>query len=224
MRSRNMKEFHPRRYKIVLGCIWAVILVVCFLNRDFFTLDGVLGSSPSNIILTAAFMMLLFALKSLSIFVFSGFLFIADGILFPLPAAILLNIMGACIMISLPYWVGKQMGKDVIDHIVEKYPKAGVFKQMRSGHEFILSFMSRAVSVLPSDILSLYMGAAGIHYKKYVTGSILGMLVPIVTFPIMGTSITDPRSPAFLISTGIQLSAGIISAAGCWLYSRSKKR
>lgn len=217
------KMLHTQKYKLILVCIWTAILVLCFLNREHFTVNGVLEYTPENPILAAAFMMFLFALKSLSVFIFSGFLFIANGILFPLPSAIMLNVLGACIMISLPYWVGKQVGKGVIDHIVRKYPKAEALKGIRTNHDFIFSFVTRAINILPSDILSLYMGAIGTGYKEYLAGSILEMLLPVITYPIMGTNITNPKSPAFLISLGIQVLVSAISIGSYCLYRKKKQ-
>ena len=203
---------YKRIYKIILIFIWAAILIVCFRHREYFTVDGVLGHSPQNTVLAAVFMLFLFALKSVSVFIYSGFLFIANGILFPLPTAI------------LPYWLGRQLGKGVIDHIVSKYPKAAALRQVRTSHEFVLSFFTRAVNILPSDVLSLYMGAIGIHYIKYLTGSILGMALPIVTFPIMGTNIADPISPAFLIPFAIQIAVSVVSIISCCIYRKKNKK
>lgn len=205
-----------RKYKIVLLCVWLVILAVCFLNRDRFSVDGVLRYSPRNPLLCAVFMLFLFALKSLSVFIFSGILFAANGILFPLPAAIALNVLGAAVMVSLPYWLGRRLGKDAADRVLEKYPKAAALRRMRTGRELSLSFITRAINILPSDILSLYMGTTGIHYGKYLAGSLLGMLLSIITFPIMGMSITEPGSPAFIVSLCLQVSVSIAAIAACW--------
>ena len=87
----DKKVFHKRIYKGVLIVVWPVILILCVRYKEYFTVDGVLEYSPKNAVLAAVFMMFLFALKSVSIVIYSGFLFIADGILFPLPTAILLN-------------------------------------------------------------------------------------------------------------------------------------
>lgn len=163
----NKKVFPKRAYKVILAAVWLAILILCVQNRQYFTVDGVLNLSPHNTALAAAFLLFLFALKSVSIFIYSGFLFIASGILFPLPTAILLNVAGTCIMVSLPYWLGRQLGKGAIDHIVGKYPKAAALRQTRVRHEFVLSFITRAINILPSDILSLYMGAAGIRYQRH---------------------------------------------------------
>lgn len=213
-----------RKYKLLLLCVWAVVLVVCFLNRDRFTVDGVLSYSPQNALLAAAFMLLLFALKSLSVFLFCGILFAADGLLFPLPAAVALNLLGAGIMVSLPYWLGRRLGKDQLDRIVQKYPRVEALRELRTEHEFIVSFAARAISILPSDVLSLYMGAAGTGYGKYLAGSVLGMLLPIVTFPIMGMNLTDPRSPAFLASLCVQAAASAAAIAVCWACGRRKRK
>ena len=199
------------------------MLLLCLLYRDRFTVDGILSSAPQNAVPAAVFMLLLFALKSISVFVFSGILFAANGILFPLPAAILLNILGAGIMVSLPYWLGRRAGGGMIDRITEKYPKVSALRRLQTDHEFLLCLIARMVNVLPSDILSLYLGAVGIDYRKYLAGSILGMLLSLITFPILGMNLTDPRSPAFLISIGIQAAATAASIGGYWLYRRKKR-
>lgn len=213
-----------RKYKIVLLCVWLVILTACFLNRDRFSVDGVLRYSPGNPLLAAVFMLFLFALKSLSVFIFSGILFAANGILFPLPAAIALNVLGAAVMVSLPYWLGRRLGKDAADRVLEKYPKAAALRQMRTGRELSLSFITRAINILPSDILSLYMGATGINYPKYLAGSLLGMLLSLVTFPIMGMNITEPASPWFWASIVIQVLVSAVFIGGYWIHSRKKRK
>ncbi len=212
-----------KKYQIILILVWAALLLFCLLNKDRFTVDGVLSYTPENAVLSAAFMMFLFALKSISVFIFSGILFAANGILFPLPAAILLNVLGAAVMVSLPYWLGRRLGGDVVGRIVEKYPKAAAFRQLQTGHELLFSFIARAVNILPSDIVSLYMGAMGISYRKYLPGSILGMLLSLITFPIMGMNIANPGSPAFLWSIGIQAAVSAVSIGGFWLVRRKKK-
>lgn len=223
MAKQSPERLSMKKYQIILILVWAALLLFCLLNKDRFTVDGVLSYTPENAVLSAAFMMFLFALKSISVFIFSGILFAANGILFPLPAAILLNVLGAAVMVSLPYWLGRRLGGDVVGRIVEKYPKAAAFRQLQTGHELLFSFIARAVNILPSDIVSLYMGAMGISYRKYLSGSILGMLLSLITFPIMGMNIANPGSPTFLWSIGIQAAVSAVSIGGFWLVRRKKK-
>lgn len=87
--------------------MWLAIVGACVLKRDAFTLEGILSYTPRQPLLAALLLLALFAVKSLSVFLYSGFLFAASGILFPLPAAIAVNLAGAAVMVSLPYWLGK---------------------------------------------------------------------------------------------------------------------
>ena len=223
-RDWGKKLLHSKTYKIIILCVWLAILGICLFYRDRFSVESVLQASPQNMPLAALFMMLLFALKSVSVFIYCGILFIASGIIFPLPAAILVNLLGAAVMVSLPYWLGRQIGGELIDSIVRKYPKTAFLRQLQMENELFLSFITRIINILPSDILSLYMGASGIHYGRYLLGSVAGMLLTIVTFPIIGSSITDPASPLFIASVAVQAAVTVASITGYALYLRKKRK
>lgn len=222
--ANGRHTMRARLYKIGLVCVWAGVVAFCVANRERFTVDGVVEAGPQNRLFAAVFMMFLFALKSMSVFLFSGILFAANGILFPLPLAVALNALGAGIMVSLPYWLGKKLGNSMAEHILQKYPKVEMLREMRTGHEFFFSLIARIIGILPSDILSLYMGAIGVSYPKYLAGSLLGMLFTLITFPVMGMSITDPASPVFLISLAVQTIVTGASLIGCMLCLRKKMR
>lgn len=81
-----------RRAEAVMGLVWVAIIVVCLVNQKDFTLERILNYAPSQPLLAALVMLVLFAVKSLSIFLYSGFLYAANGIL---PADILSAYMGA---------------------------------------------------------------------------------------------------------------------------------
>ena len=218
------KILQSKTYRIIILCVWMVILGTCLLYRDRFSVESVLQVSPQNMLLAALFMLLLFALKSLSIFIYCGIFFIASGIIFPLPAAILVHLLGPVVMVSLPYWLGRQVGGELIDSIVRKYPKTAFLRQLQMENELFLSFITRIINILPSDILSLYMGASGISYGKYLPGSVAGMLLTIITFPIVGSSITDPTSPLFIASVAVQVVVTVASITGYALYLRKKSK
>ena len=217
------KILHSKTYKIIILCIWLVILGTCLLYRDQFSVENVLRISPQNMLLAALFMLLLFALKSLSVFMYCGILYIASGILFPLPAAVLVNLLGTVVMVSLPYWLGRQVGGELIDSIVRKYPKTAFLRQLQTENELFLSFITRIINILPSDILSLYMGASGIHYGRYLLGSVAGMLLTIITFPIIGSNITNPSSPLLIASAAVQAAATVVSIIGYGVYLKRKR-
>ena len=91
---------------------------------------------------------------------------------------------------------------------------------LRAKNDFLFSFLVRMVR-LPSDVASLYMGAVHVEYKKYLLGSLLGMLPHTITYPIMGMSIQDIRSPQFIISLCAEIAYILVTYA---VYKRYRKK
>ena len=151
------------------SCIWLVMICVCLFQHDQITVDSVLNFTPKNPVLAVVVLLLFFALKSISIFFFAGILYAAAGILFPLPIAILVNILGTAIMVTIPYYIGKFAGTPLVNQILRRYPKAGLLKRIRAGNDFIFCFVARLINVLPCDLVSMYMGAIQLDYGSYIT-------------------------------------------------------
>lgn len=192
-------------WRILLGLIWLSIIFLLFRHRKDFTVEEILNFTPSNPLLAALTMLALFALKSISIVLYSGILYTVDGLLFPLPLAILLNLLGTVIMVTIPYRIGRRMGASAVEHILEKYPKAEKLRELRQQNDFIFVLLVRVLGVLPCDIVSLYMGAIGIQYPQYLLGCLLGLLRSAVTLPLVGLGIKDLHWPILLIALGLQL-------------------
>lgn len=216
--SQQQKTLRIAR-NVALGLIWIGIIVLLIIHRKELSAEEIARYTPKNPWLAVIVMLALFALKSLSIVIYSGLLYAANGILFPLLAAIVLNLIGTVIMLSLPYWIGRRNGASAVDEIRKKYPKAEVIHDLRAKNDFLFSFLVRMIR-LPSDVASLYMGAVHVEYKKYLLGSLLGMLPHAITYPIMGMSIQDIRSPKFVISLCAELAYILITSAVYTVYRK----
>lgn len=186
-----------------------------------FSVSGIVDFVPENPVAAVAVMLLLFAVKSLSIVLYSGILYAASGILFPLAAAIAVNFTGTVVMVTIPYFIGGKLGSRAAGRIVKKYPKAAQIQEMRKKNDVFLVFLIRLIGILPCDIVSLYMGAVRIPYWKYLGGCLLGFLPSMVTFPVMGMNIKNPRSPAFLIALAVEL---LFMVGSFFVHSYVRKR
>jgi len=204
--------------KIILVLVWTAIILFCFLHRNSISVSGILRYTPHNLWMAAIVMLTIFALKSLSIIIYSGILYTANGMLFPIPIAITLNLFGTVIMLSLPYYIGRKTGTSTVNYIKAKYPKAEALHELRAQNDLFFSFIIRIIGLLPYDIVSLYMGAVNVEYRKYILGGLLGTLPPMITFPIMGMSITDIHSPQFLIAFGVELAFAVFSTMSYVIY------
>lgn len=94
-------------------------------------------------------MLALFALKSISVVIYGSALYAASGLLFPLPAAVLVNLMGTVIMVSIPYSVGAANGAEMLENLFRKHPRAAMLKSLRAGSDFFFALLVRLLGVLP---------------------------------------------------------------------------
>ena len=226
--ARNAKESparwnkHWKRVRIATGCgLWLALILLCVLYRDRLTPEAITAHSPKNLWLAAGLLLLCFSLKSLSVVLYSGILYTASGMILPLPAAIALNLAGTAVMVTLPYLVGRAVGPGALAYVQERHPRIDMLSPLRGRGDFLLSFLSRAVSVFPSDVLSFCFGAMQMPYSAYLAGCLLGMLPQTVTFPVMGTHVRTPGSPEFKAALAVQL---IYTAAPLAIYLFLKRK
>lgn len=207
--------------KFLVVCIWLSILAACFYFRDEITVERIVDFTPENPILAAVIMLVLFALKSLTFFIYGGILYAANGILFPLPIAIAMNLAGTVVMTGIPFFIGKRAGTGALTQLVQKNPKLEILRDMPNKNDFFVSFFVRIVGILPGDLVGMYLGASGIRYQRYIGGTLLGLLPATIAFSVMGMSINDVSSPAFILSACFEVGLMVLSIL---LYCILKKR
>ena len=91
---------------------------------------------------------------------------------------------------TVPYLVGRISGGDIMRVIEMKYPKA--LKALNYGHDnnLFASYISRAVVVVPGDLVSMIHGALRMPYRPYLLGSIMGVIPEMLARFIMEHSLT----------------------------------
>lgn len=211
-------------FRIGAAALWLAIIIVCIINRDKITVEGILDRTPANTALAILVFLAMYALKSVTVVIFCGILYAVGGILFPPYIAIPVNLLGAVIMITIPFFIGRKLGGNEVAGLLEKYPKLQQMHEFRRENDLFFSFLVRIISVFPSDAVSLYMGASDADYKKYLPGSLLGMLPGIIAITVMGMSVNDVGSPAFLISAAAEILIAVSSAVGFALYQKKKRQ
>ena len=143
-------------------------------------------------------------------------------LLFPLPAAIAVNLAGTAVMVTLPYLLGQKLGGRAVEYILSRWPKAAALHDLRCDSDFFFVLLIRLLNVFSLDMVSAYMGAVGVKYRAYLPASLLGLASMCVLFPIMGGSLADVRSPQFLLSAGMHLAIMLVSCAVFYLRQKEK--
>ena len=122
---------------------WAVIVILCLIYKDQITVDNIVAYAPDNMFVAAVVMLMLFAVKSVLVFVYCGLLYAASGILFPVPIAILVNILGSLVMAAIPFWIGKRAGVKLVDGLLQNHPKLKFLKDAPNKSPFFMSFFRK---------------------------------------------------------------------------------
>lgn len=207
----------------VLVLLWGGLLLFLWINRAKISVESIVRYVPGNTVAAIAVVLMFFALKSILIIVYSGILYTASGILFPLPTAILVNISGTVLMTGIPFFIGKRVGAKQLNRIIKKNKRLRQLQEFESKNEFFISFAVRMVGHLPNDLVGMYMGASNFRADSYFLGTMLGMLPSILTFTVIGMSANDISSPIFWVAVGVQLTITLLSLAIYLLWMKKSK-
>ena len=210
--------------KIVVFAFWLATVLICIINRDKITVDAIVNFTPENTLVAILLILLLFAFKSITVVVYGGIIYAASGIMFSLPAAIIVNTIGTVIMVSIPFIIGKKAGSKMLDSIVHKNPKLEIIKDIPNKNEIFVSFFVRIVGLLPADLVGMYLGASGMSYKKYLIGSVAGLYSAIISFSAMGMSADDITSPKFIISVVVEIGLMLLSLISYLIWRKKRKK
>ncbi len=180
--------------------MWAALIIVIIVNKDKITVDAIISYTPSNLFLAALVLLLLFALKSLSVFFASIVLYTVSGLLFPMPIALLVNSLGVIVMASEAYLMGRIFGSDLIGTIAEKYPKVQPILHLQDKKPFLFTFLLRMLKVSNVDISSMYLGASHTKFAPYLAASFLALIPELVLYAVLGSSISDLNPTAAIIT------------------------
>lgn len=197
-------------------CI-AVPALWLFKNRGSFTAENIAGFAPENLFLAAVFLVLAYAVKSLVCFFPVVALQVAGGYMFSPLVAIAVNTVGMATCLCVPYFLGKRMSFERMS----KNEKLRALIERGRKNEFFLCFFLRIVSIFPGDLVSMYLGGVKMPFFKYLLGGLLGTFPGIVSVTLIGSSVTDPTSPMFIISATVTV---LLSAGSLLIYVLHERR
>ena len=200
--------------------VWAVIAYLFFRVNGQLGVKDLLSYQPESKILAAFVMCGLYLLKSVDFLMQTAVLYAVTGIMFPLPIAILINIIGIAILSVVPYFIGRKLGTPILERIYAKHPKFRHAENLDKRSELILTILLRCIG-FPVTETGVYMGAKGYDFKSYLLGSELGLIPIMIPFTVMGDTAADFRSPVFLTAAAVEL---VIVIAALLLYRRMRKQ
>ena len=216
----KVKSILSKILQAAVSLLMLILTLLFFIYQKDVTIDKILQYTPKNYFTAALFIISMFAVKSLLVILPIPVLYICVGIIFEPFTAMIVNILGMIACTTVPYWIGRYSGVGFTDWVMKKYPIARQLETYKKDNEWFFSFLVRVIGFLPCDIVSIILGSLKVGFIKYITGTIVGMLPGLIVTTFVGITITNPRSPEFIMSCIITV---VISLASIYIYKKVVK-
>lgn len=224
----NIKNFFRHKklvnfIRIILAAILVILAAILLYDIKNISLDTLLSHTPKNPYIAAIILLLLYAAKSITVFVPLIALQLIAGSMFSPFFALMINFIGIIICYTIPYLIGKKAGNSYSGALLEKYPKLERVIHKDGRGIFFPSFLLRCIGFLPGDLVSAYLGTFSKSYIKYILGSFLGSAVRIAAVTVLGNNLDNIGSPKAIVSIIIIAVLTIGSCFGYIFYQRKKE-
>lgn len=221
--DKNVKKRYRKIQIVALVSFLSIIVVLLLTRTGNVTLDSIIENASGNPKKSILSLLALFAVKSLTIIIPLPSLYIASGVLFKPIKALLISYIGLAITLTIPFILGRWSGAEEMAYIKNKYPKIEKLIEIQERNEFLASFIIRLIGWFPCDILSFYFGACKTNYIKYITSSLLGASIGVVTNTLLGDVILDPLSWQFMLMLLIKILISVSVVLVTYFVNKNKK-
>lgn len=214
MKSSKLKKYIP-----ILVMTAIVVGAVIFVSGNgAVTAEMLLSYTPENKWLAALVIILLYALKSQTVVILYAVIAAAAGMLFDLPAALLINAVGTVVCISVPYVMGRLSDGVLLAGVFARHPKIRRLYDDNRDNAFLAAMIMRAFK-LSNDLLGLLFGSLKVPYFEYLAGSFIGILPAMVLYTVLGNDLDFASAPVLIC-----LAAELAGIAGAWILLRVRRR
>ena len=186
-------KLSKKRYLWLLLIPVTAILILCAIFGSFamnFSGADVVSLLSDNPVFSVLELLVLYILKTCSIMFPLGALQVASGMIYPLPLALAVNLVGVAIIVTIPFILGKKTAPELQRKLIQRFPKLQRVENFQNRNPFTYCFLLRVVCVVPGDLLSWYLGTTGLEYLLFVLGTVLGKLTGMILFTLLGANLT----------------------------------
>lgn len=169
---------------------WAEFLRALGKLQDFI-------QSLDNNWLIAIAILVVYALKSFIPIPFP-FIMIMTGVMFEPVTALLLNVAGFSITLSIVYWFGRRLDEGVAVRRLKKYENVKEMLTHAGKTKLGVLFLIRLIPSIPINMASRFYGGIKFPYFKFMLASVGGYFIKLCTYSVMGGNIAQPFTWHFM--------------------------
>ena len=142
----------------------------------------------------------------------ASLVYIAVGMAFNTPTAMIINTVGIMIEITATYIMGRFLGKDAVEKKLSSTKAGKKLLSMEQKNKNIAVFVIRFTGI-PIDISSLFMGAFDFKFVPYFFLSLAGILPRVLLLTAVGDGFYNLIPMKYLLAAVIVIVPAAVVAA-----------
>ncbi len=147
--------------------------------------------SSSSVAIAVAAILGIYLIKSVLFIIPASLIYIYVGMAFPTGQAILINLFGIILEVTVTYLLGLFLGGYYVNALLAKNKAGRKILEKKFNDNFPILFGIRVLPVFPIDFVSLFWGASRCGFVRYFFASVLGIMPRVILFTILGDGIYD---------------------------------
>ena len=190
---------------IIKIAVAAAIFVTAIVNYDFLSnLDiRTLIAGASSIFIAELIILGVYAVKAVMMVVPASLIYISVGMAFDPKRAVIVNLLGIALEVTVTYFLGKFLGKDAVEKKIRNTKAGDKFFTMLDKNRNAAIFLMRFIPAFPIDFSSLFMGAFDFKFFPYLIFSVLGIAPRVIAFTVIGEGIYELIPMKYIVLTVI---------------------
>lgn len=126
------------------------------------------------------------------------FIFMMTGVMFRAGEALVINVLGYCVVLLITYWFGESIGGGAALKRLKRYDNVQKIISHHGKTKFWVLVALRIVPGVPINTVSQFYGGMKFPIKKYLIASAIGFFPKIWTYTVMGGNIAQPFTWNFM--------------------------
>lgn len=178
---------------IIKITVAAAIFVTAIVNYDFLSnLDiRTLIAGASSIFIAELIILGVYAVKAVMMVVPASLIYISVGMALDPKRAVIVNLLGIALEVTVTYFLGKFLGKDAVENKIRNTKAGDKFFTMLDKNRNAAIFLMRFIPAFPIDFSSLFMGAFDFKFFPCLIFSVLGIAPRVIAFTVIGEEIYE---------------------------------
>ena len=169
-----------------------LILTLVIFNYDKLKNIDIRQMTIGKSLTLSAFIILgVYAVKSVLFVIPAMLLYTSVGVAFPSLYAVLINIAGICLEVTLTYFLGRFLGDESVRRLLQKNRGGRKILEKQIENKFPALLIVRALPIFPIDFLSLFLGSIKSNVLVYFIASVIGIAPRVILFTLLGEGIYD---------------------------------